>query len=346
MARPSVIAIQDIEDAVDTLNGLGKPINPYQVRTLLGKGSEAKIAYFLKGLDIDIDYQDEDPVTKRLVSLIRPVVLELNDQYDELVEKEKKSLQEALEKENQQSKALKKESLETQKKHQQATLRITELEKALLEANQALADKNAKLSKTEQSNENLKQALVAAENALIEVKHHQEQLQTEHTTLVHTLKNEHAETLNGYKQALEQSNVSIQQTRDQLADAESKNKMLTDTNDELKEQLNLSHQENTEISRKVTETKKQLADQKNQNKRQDAELEIRQKIIDTGKQKLAAAKRTISSLKEHQGINSTLQMDNQKLTMENEKLRTEVEVLRSVVDNFSTSKDKKKENES
>ncbi len=56
---------------------------------MLGKGSEAKIAYFLKGLDIDIEYQDEDPVTKRLVSLIRPVVLELNDQYDELVAKEK-----------------------------------------------------------------------------------------------------------------------------------------------------------------------------------------------------------------------------------------------------------------
>ena len=147
MARPSVIAIQDIEDAVDTLNGLGKPINPYQVRTLLGKGSEAKIAYFLKGLDIDIEYQDEDPVTKRLVSLIRPVVLELNDQYDELVAKEKKGLEASLEKEKQKSAQRENERNEAQNNHKQATLRITALEKSLLEANQAQADKSAKLSK-------------------------------------------------------------------------------------------------------------------------------------------------------------------------------------------------------
>ena len=338
MARPPVISIQDIKDAVDTLNGLGKPINPYQVRTLLGKGSEAKIAYFLKGLDIAIDYQDDDPVTKRLVSLIRPVVLELNDQYDELVTKEKKSLQEALEKEKQRSKALERESHEAQKSQKQATLRITALEKALLEANQSLTDKSTQLSKTEQSNENLKQALVAAENALIEVKHHQEQLQAEHTTLVHTLKNEHAETLKGYKQALEQSNISIQQTRDQLADAERKNKTLTETNDELKDQLNHSHQENAQLNREITEVNKQLIDLKTQNKRQKEELEKQQKIIDTSKQELATLKQTILSLEEHQGINLTLQTDNQQIALDNEKLRTEVGVLRAVIDKISTNK--------
>ena len=218
------------------------------------------------------------------------------------------------------------------------SIRITELEKSLIEVNQALTDKSAKLSKTEQSNENLKQALVAAENALIELRHHQEQLQTEHTALVHTLKNEHAETLKGYKKALEQSNTSIQQTRDQLTNAENKNKALTDTNDGLKDQLNLSHQENAEIIIKVTESNKQLADQKNQNKYQAAELEKQQKIINAGKQELAAVKQTIIVLKEHQGINSTLQTGNQKLTIENEKLHTEVEVLRSVVDKISRNK--------
>ena len=138
------------------------------------KGSEAKIAYFLKGLDIDIEYQDEDPITKRLASLIRPVVLELNDQYDELVAKEKKGLEASLEKEKQTSAQREVERNEAQNNHKQATLRITALEKSLLEANQAQADKNDKLSKVEQSNENLKQALVAAENALIEVRRHQE----------------------------------------------------------------------------------------------------------------------------------------------------------------------------
>ena len=338
MARPSVIAIQDIEDAVDTLNGLGKPINPYQVRTLLGKGSEAKIAYFLKGLDIDIDYQDEDPVTKRLVSLIRPVVLELNDQYDELVAKEKKSLQEALEKEKQRSDALEKESNEAQKSQKQAALRIIEHEKSLLEANQALTDKSAKLSKTEQSNENLKQALVAAENRLIEVKHHQDQLQAEQITLVHALKNEHAETLNGYKQALEQSNSSIQQIHDQLADAESKNKALTETNNELKDQLNLSRQENAEISRKISESNKQLTNQKNQNKRQAAELEKQQNIVTAVERDLTAAQQIILNLKAHQEINLKLQTDQQKLSAKNEKLCTEVDVLRSVVDKISKNK--------
>ena len=173
---------------------------------------------------------------------------------------------------------------------------------------------------------------------MIEARRHQEQLQAEHTALVHTLKNEHAETLKGYKKALEQSNTSIKHYSDQLVDAEKNNKALTGTNDELKDQLITSRLENTEINSQLTESNKQLIEQKKQNKRQAAELEKRQKINDDLKQELAVVQQTIIGLKEYQGINSTLQKDNQKFNVENEKLRTEVDVLRSVVDKISINK--------
>ena len=90
---------------------------------------------------------------------------------------------------------------------------------------------------------------------------------------------------------------------------------------------------------KITINLLKLTVPKNLNKRQAAELEKQQKIIKEGKQELAAAKQTIIDLKEHQGINSTLQKDNQKFNVENEKkLRTEVDVLRSVVDKISINK--------
>lgn len=80
MARPSVIDIDDVSSAVSTLRQDGKPINPYQIKKIIGQGSEAKIAWYLQALDIDSEIQDEDPLTKRIAALVRPLALELNEQ--------------------------------------------------------------------------------------------------------------------------------------------------------------------------------------------------------------------------------------------------------------------------
>ena len=54
MGRPASISEADIIRAVEELQESRKPVNPYQVRQILGKGSTAKIAHYLHGLDIDL----------------------------------------------------------------------------------------------------------------------------------------------------------------------------------------------------------------------------------------------------------------------------------------------------
>lgn len=80
MPRPSIIDHEDVANAVLELRENGKPINPYQIKKLLGQGSEAKIAYYLQAIDINYDLDEEDPLTKRLTNLVRPIALELNEQ--------------------------------------------------------------------------------------------------------------------------------------------------------------------------------------------------------------------------------------------------------------------------
>jgi len=92
MARPASITQEDVESAVTALEDNGKPINPYQVRKLLSKGSIAKIGYFLKALGVDAVYEADDPLTARLALLLRPAALELEEQTDERIRKETEQL--------------------------------------------------------------------------------------------------------------------------------------------------------------------------------------------------------------------------------------------------------------
>ncbi|WP_349293813.1 DNA-binding protein [Marinobacter sp. M3C] len=92
MARPASITQEDVRAAVTALEENGKPINPYQVRKLLSKGSIAKIAYYLKALGVDVVYETDDPLTSRLALLLRPAALELEEQTDERIRIETEQL--------------------------------------------------------------------------------------------------------------------------------------------------------------------------------------------------------------------------------------------------------------
>ena len=50
MPRPAKITESAVESAVAELKSTHTPVNPYQVRKILGEGSIAKIGYFLKAL--------------------------------------------------------------------------------------------------------------------------------------------------------------------------------------------------------------------------------------------------------------------------------------------------------
>ena len=73
MARPPSVDEHEVISVIEALQGQGKPINPYQVQKLLGGGSGPYIQKIIDKLDLEQAYDGEDPLTKQLVGLIRPL---------------------------------------------------------------------------------------------------------------------------------------------------------------------------------------------------------------------------------------------------------------------------------
>lgn len=98
MGRPASINEADITKAVDELLETGKPVNPYRVRQVLGRGSTTKIAHFLQGLDIETTYEDSefqtvidlnDERSHYLAKLVRPLIFQLEENQQAAIDEAK-----------------------------------------------------------------------------------------------------------------------------------------------------------------------------------------------------------------------------------------------------------------
>lgn len=191
MARPPSIGIEDVERAVETLKRQGKPVNPYQIRKIIGEGSSTKIQWYLDGMQIETDTEGPDPLTKRLVSLLKPLAAELQDEKFLALDQLKLTHKEEL----QQANAIAEEQ----------TAKVNELESSLSSSHDELSNtqtllKNSKQRETELANEsvalrkdlerlkeiadNFEQKLALAEkridHTVIEYRQQIERLQQEH----------------------------------------------------------------------------------------------------------------------------------------------------------------------
>lgn len=86
MARPPSVDEHEVISVIEALQGQGKPINPYQVQKLLGGGSGPYIQKIIDKLDLEQAYDGEDPLTKQLVGLIRPLAAGLQDEKRQAIE--------------------------------------------------------------------------------------------------------------------------------------------------------------------------------------------------------------------------------------------------------------------
>lgn len=328
MARPPVIGYEDVEEVVRILQDKGKPINPYQVRSILGKGSEAKILYYLKAMGLDIEYQDEDPLTKRIVNLVRPVIVELNEQYEEQIRKEKSGLIEELSSERERVKSYRNELADMSAKLKDETSRA---ESSLKKIEQLETEFNAErrtLAEQKQRTSSLEEKLTSANTSLKDAKQHLEFTKAEHKELVVLLKDEHARTLQGYKEALEQSNRSSDRMKSQLEDA---------TTIVAKQGLEL-----TALKERLAE-----ASQKEQSFIGQIELKDRllsehsSKIVDLSSEleklstEIQGYLKTIATLRESDEENVKLKPKNAALVKANDRLSTELDVLKVVIDKLS-----------
>ena len=339
MARPPVIGYEDVEEAVRMLQDKGKPINPYQVRSVLGKGSEAKILYYLKGMGLDIEYQDEDPLTKRIVNLVRPVVVELNEQYEEQIRKEKAGLIEELSSERERVKSYRDQLADMSAKLKDETSRADSSLKKIEQLQTELNAERKALAEQKQRTLSLEEKLDSTNTSLKDTKLHLESTKAEHKELVVLLKDEHARTLQGYKEALEQSNRSADRMKAQLEETTtvvSKQGLeLTALKERLAEASQREQSFIVQIEQKdrlISEHSSKLVDLSSELEKLSTEIQGHLK--------------TIATLRESDEENIKLKSENAALVKVNDKLSTELDVLKVVIDKLSPrqeDKDKKPE---
>lgn len=209
MARPASITQEEVESAVTALEGNGKPINPYQVRKVLNKGSIAKIGYYLKALGLDAVYEVDDPLTTRLALLLRPAALELQEQTDERIRIETETLRNNLHERDVvladlESRLEEKQSeLEIQKKRlNQVTIDRDWLrsEKQLLEVKVARFEETHK-GQEKQLQAQFEQIAFLKEKNSDTQKEFQSAL-SEHREIIRTMREDHQKTVVEYKESV------------------------------------------------------------------------------------------------------------------------------------------------
>ena len=172
-----------------------------------------------------------------------------------------------------------------------------------------------------------------------DTKLHLESTKAEHKELVVLLKDEHARTLQGYKEALEQSNRSA---------------------DRMKAQFEESTTVVSKQGLELTALKERLAEASQREQSFIVQIEQKDRLISEHSSKLVDLSseleklsteiqghlKTIATLRESDEENIKLKSENAALVKVNDKLSTELDVLKVVIDKLSPrqeDKDKKPE---
>ncbi|PVZ64486.1 hypothetical protein [Pelagibaculum spongiae] len=328
MGRPSVISYEDVAEAVRILQGKGKPINPYQVRSILGKGSESKILYYLKGMGLQVEYQDDDPLTKRIVNIIRPAMVELNEQYEQQIQREKADLVEQLTLEREKNKSLQSELKEIATKFENEHERAEDALGQVTELQAEVDSTQQQLVSQQQRSESLEEKLAAAVASQDDLKQQLIAAKAEHKELVILLKNEHASTVQGYKEAIQQSNSAVDQVKSQLEAAQNANKQQALEISGLKEQRFETNKEIQSFNTLVSEKDQIISSQA-------VEVSELSALLEAKESELQKTVEIISELEKPDMEMQKIESKNTGLIKENEKLSVELALLQKVIDKIS-----------
>ena len=331
MARPSVIDYKDVEKAVTELKLHGKPINPYQVRKILGEGSEAKIAYYLKGMNLEIEYQEDDPLAKKLALLLRPGVIELQEEMQELIETKTSELSSSLEEERSKAEKLQNELRQSTSKIEEQVSSIQANQESLHNLSKALSDLKQKYKDAQAKSRSLQTENVSLQTSLEEGRTHLAAAKQEHQDVITLLREEHAETLSTQRAATEQARQAIHTLKEDL---QRERKI----NTELAEKINRLGNTISGLNECVTNHQVEAREMTIRIQTQTASLEEKDAELKGLHEAYASASNQADErLEKSEGNLVTL-------TTKNEKLATEVELLKSLLREFKAPQETKTHN--
>lgn len=281
MARPSKITLEEVQNAVDVLKSNDKPVNPYQIKKIIGYGSEKKIAWFMSALDIDAEYEEEDPLLKHLAKLLHPVAVDLRQTKEDAIKFVEDEYDEKLVQANNEIEHLKGElngaendALEMEKKNEilvdKLTSREEELDKAASKIGEMevfIAQLSTELKGSESANQKLEEDIGSLKTSI-------EQEEQKYRAGIDQLKEEHGQDIQllrleieGWKNDLKQAayneeaakielskvNTMLDNKSDELSNTEARIVKLILKSDKQEETLSGKDTEITVLSSKVSE---------------------------------------------------------------------------------------------
>ena len=332
MARPASITQEDVESAASVLKNNGKPINPYQVRKILGKGSVAKIGYFLKALGVDAIYETDDPLTARLALLLRPAALELEEQTSERIHIATEQLQKDIDDRDDSL-----EDLGNSLREKQSQLDATQeaLNQAALERdsvkseNQGLELKCARLEETVESQ--VKQLAANAERIAemkaksVEARDELLTTLSEHKEAIRMMREDHQRSIDGYKEAVSTTNQKLHELAENREAAVAENIAL-------KQELQRVNDNHQATKREAEQNMQALRSEATRHREQIKELSEQCSDL-TQERDILSGKLKAESQASKQQL-ATVRSNNERFLSENTRLVSELDFLKTIISKF------------
>lgn len=214
MARPSTLDLATVKEAIHTLQQRGEKPTWHRIRKFTGTGSRERILELMvmAGLDPDMEQGAEsDPLLRRMAHLLKPVVLELNQEMEEERRALLSQTQERIEVEKEKISALQ-EKLETKTKALAAEeIRRRELEQLAEARREAIAELELAQAVEAEKTVQLGTRLTTSTAALTEAKRQQATLDTRLEHLRQAASERLAEVQAQHQTALDNKHKSLQQ---------------------------------------------------------------------------------------------------------------------------------------
>ena len=345
MGRPASISEADIIRAVEELQESRKPVNPYQVRQILGKGSTAKIAHYLHGLDIDSTYEDSEfqaaidlnaERSEYLAKLVRPLIFQLEEEQQSAINEAKAKFETQRQELDELARGL--EEKLSGKQSEVETLE-TKLENLESERDSLKVD-NQQLRIAAAANHEkqiaLQEKIHTQGEEITERKKQLEQATSEKAALEHRHDQQLSRLRDEFDELKEEFASYRNKAEDQFAEHRTEKARLLEQVEEQRDIANLEAGERQRLEQELSHTRASAKSLQESFSNQISIIEdLERRLTDSE----STARRVAESLSELKSSFEDVQRSKQSLENANQSLAAEVEFLKDILRKFQSIRD-------
>ena len=345
MGRPASISEADIIRAVEELQESRKPVNPYQIRQILGKGSTAKIAHYLHGLDIDSTYEDSEfqaaidlnaERSEYLAKLVRPLIFQLEEEQQSAINEAKAKFETQRQELDELARGLEEKLSGKQSEVELLETRLANVERQ----RDSLEDDNQQLKIAAAANHEKQKALQekihSQSEEITERKKQLEQASSEKAALEHRHSEQQSRLQREFDELKEESSSYRNMAEDRFSEHRAEISRLQEQVDKQRENASLEAAERQRVEQ-------ELSDARASSKNLQESLSTQKSIVEDLERRLqdseSETKRVMESHSELKSSFDEAQRSTQALENANQSLVAEVEFLKDILRKFQSIRD-------